>query len=233
MISKISFGSTYKVSDVNNRKGKFEGFQLYAMNKEFTSGAKTQVISHLDKKSPSGCITTCTMVAPDSIDSDIEAYCATNGIKYKKLKKSYLLSEELIEKRIKEAPRGFRKENIKCEKLEHLIGKKNNNIVSLYKDWKQSYGKNLDFKLLTGDDFYATTLQIKPTKSSVKEMVGNIEKSGTDKFDINQLSINFNKKTSEDDNFAYFTLRNAGFKKIPVYVDDNTYKIGKALNLFE
>ena len=94
----VSFGSTYKVSNQNNKN--FVGFQQLCVDKRMNEGVAVDFKDSMSSKPPYNYSVTYTMVAPDDMDNEIETYCANNGIQFTKLTNKELLSPSRIDSSI-------------------------------------------------------------------------------------------------------------------------------------
>ena len=84
MLSNISFGSAYKVSSKNNGFERFWDFQDFAVKKEMQKGVQVAFSDSFTVKTKQ-YEAIYTMLAPDSMDSEIETFCANRGIQFKKI----------------------------------------------------------------------------------------------------------------------------------------------------
>ncbi len=221
MISPVSFTSTYKVNNQNpNNPVRFNVFKNYADKIAKSSSLANTVYkkemierSYISKSEQK---TEETLIVPETEDKNVEDFCQTNGIKFEKLYTHDLLDSKKIKYRIQEAPRGYKKVDVDCEKLERLIQNQLSNINGLKRDYKDYYLSSSRTMLLEGNDFPATTLRITPVEDRNRQ----------------QIIFDFVKSKDNLDCYTYFALRNIGLENIPVYVDDLTYKIGSDLELF-
>ena len=232
MISNISFGSTYIVSNRNNSFEAFSNFQQYALDKEMEDGVHVRFHDHMKNRPPYTYTAEYTMVAPDSMDYEIEKYCAYRNIEYKKLSDN-LMDIRAIQKRIAYPEKGMRKTNVNVEKLEKLVEKQDSNMKHCQKDYYTCYNDSVDYMLKSGERFPATTLLIQPISSTKESVMEYIEAFGAQNMLDNQVFVDFLQQTSEPDHCVYFALRDMGVKNIPVYVDYDTYELGNAIGLFE
>ena len=228
MISKIQFGSTYKISSKNN------GFEKLWKVQNFMSKEKindVQISVNNSKNSPS---TTCTIFAQDNFDNQIEAFFANNGIIYKKLPTKALLEPRAITERIAQAPKNKTIAFVNASKLRQLQKNQQSNISHCENDYNVYYKENTNKMLKSGDPITATSMTITSnTSDGVQDLIKYISKYGANNLNKNQISINFNQTTDMPDHCIYFALRDVGMKNIPVYVDSSTYSIGKALEIFK
>ena len=232
MISPISFAGTYKVN--NDNKEAFSKFQTYALDKEMEDGVSTRL---RDKIIPRGRFGSFdykaeqTLIVPDEMDSDVETFCANNGIKYVKYETKDLLDPETIGDRIKYPPEGYRKVKVDTKKLEELIQKQSSNIDHCKSDYDKYYKDDVDNMLKDGSKISTTTLIISPASGSMS-CKPYIDAHGEKKLHDNQIMINFNQETDDPDHCVYFALKDMGLDKIPVYVDKQTFNAGSELGLF-
>lgn len=234
MISSISFKGTYKVN--NENMDAFYKFQKYAGSKEFEDGVSTKFRDKINKRGINGCydyFAEQTLIVPDSMDNEVETFCANNGIKYTKYETKDLLNPQTIDERIEYPPVGYRKVEVDTEKLEKLIQNQQNNIDHCQSDYNKYYKDKVENMLRDGSSFPATTLTIYPRFGSIDDLKHYVDNYGPDRLNENQVIIDFNQETDNPDHCVYFALRDMGLNKVPVYVDDATYEAGSALGLFK
>ena len=119
MISKISFGSTFKISSSNNDFKKFQDFKSFALEKRVSNGIFVETKDKMENKYPYNYTVDCTIVTPNYMDNEIETYCTNNGIQY--TKRSPLMTPEALSLRVADAPQGTIKATVNTEKLEKII----------------------------------------------------------------------------------------------------------------
>ena len=239
MISPISFSSTYKVNNEDPKA--FSEFQKYALNKEYKDGVRTFLKDRATRKGMDFKYKAeQTLIVPDSMDCDVETFCANNGIEYKKYTKEDLTGI------IKEAPKGLETVFVDADKLEELIKSQMTNIPeceAIYYDNGKYGGTNyynqINEMINNGEKIPATTLMINPDgdhlnfeegNKKLKKFVNSFENHRLYK---NQITIKFMNRTNFPDHCVYFALRNLGLDKIPVYVSEQTGEAGRILGLFE
>lgn len=233
MISPVvSFGSTYKVvskasqfPDILKRH-----YGLEDLCNE--NNVPVQTTDYMSKSS--GYSMTTTVTAPDAYDNLIETYMQSNGIKFKKYQTKELMDPKSIEKRIKSPEANMRIAKVNYDKLIQLAQTQSGNIPycqNLYKKNDQIKEQN-NFELRSADDITATTLYITPL-SNVDDTVSYIKRFGAENLNPNSLFLDFSQRTSGFDHCMFFSMANAGMKEIPVYVDKNSFKIGKELGLLK
>ncbi len=227
----VSFGSTYKVSNQNNKN--FVGFQQLCVDKRMNEGVAVDFKDSMSSKPPYNYSVTYTMVAPDDMDNEIETYCANNGIQFTKLTNKELLSPSRIDSSIAAPEKDYKLVKINAKKVEELAKTQETNLEHCEKDYKQYYDKQVDFMLKSGNDIQTSTLYINPNGSQVEDTLDYISKYGADNLNKDQIIIDFAQRTSDPDHCVFFALKDAGFENIPVYVNDDTYKLANALGLIE
>ena len=234
MISNISFGSTYKVSSKNNGFDKFWKFQSYALNKERYEDVGVQLQEERSYKFPYEYSAQYTLIAPDSMDKEIETYCANFGIEFRKYLTNELSEHSSILSRIQDK-NGYNKTlaYVDVEKLENLIKTQDSNIKHCQKDYNCFYRYAVDTMIKSGEEFPTTTLEIVNPNCTTEETVDYIKKYGAEYLNKNQLFVDFNQLTDNPDHCVYFALRDLGMNKVPVYVSKDTRAIGNALGIFE
>jgi len=249
MLSPISFSGTFKVTNqypnTNSKLNMFKNFAqtIYKTNNGVNVVSKKEII----QKSYEGPLEPRyeeTLIVPDKLDKDIEQFCTERGIKFEKLYTHDLLDSRKISKRIKEAPKGYRKVEVDSKKLEEFAKSQKNNIQTCKSYYDCCCKDSVDAMLREGSDFGTTILRIEPTEECFTFGDYGIEtlKQYAAHYGINHLNQDLCGVYligTEDDQYydiskyTYFGLENTGMDKIPVYVDNITYKAGLALGLFK
>lgn len=229
MVSKISFGSTYKVSSSNNNINNYAKFKAFAEKMHETNNIYLECKDKMKSTYPYEYQMDCTVVAPNCFDDNIERYCANNAITYSKF--SPAMSTEALQARVAEAPLGKIKVNVNAKKLEAICQVQNSNIKDCQNDYNKYFHNNVHIMLKKGEKFPTSTLYI--SADDTENAIRYINKFGADNLNNKQLFIDFSQRTNMPDHCVYFALRNAGIKEVPVYVDESTLKIGEALGIFE
>lgn len=235
MINPISFGSTYKIhaNSSSNDLMRFYSFRDLCDKQSEYPGTLTKYEDKISPIFPYPGEFTQTLIVPDYRDGEVEAYCKRNGIKfYKKYTSSELLDINTIGKRIKKAPKDMVKVKVDSKKLEQLLSSQTDAISHSKKDYNNYYKEDVDLMIKSADSFPATTLYIIPNDSSKEDMLNYIKHFGAENLNDDMISLLFSQRTDEPDNCVYFGLKDLGMDKIPVYVDKDSYDIGKALKLF-
>ncbi len=225
MISKVSFGSAFKVTQANNNKDAFCAFRNFAYDKEIQNNVEVETSSTVS--SPymvQSC--ECTMYAPDSLDDEIERFCKYNGISYTKCWKQN--SSDMTDKIAPDAT-GKMTVNIDSQELENLIKNQKSNFEQCKKYYDKYYRIYTDFVLKYSKKVPTATLSITPRNTSVNGFINNFEHPSED-----QLTIDFKEDMLCDYcQFMYFAFKESGMKYIPMYMDNDTYYIAQALGLTE
>jgi len=241
MISPISFKSVYRVN--NKNKEAYSKFQDYTDSIKFnndvslcnknTATERKTILGRFNKKVES------ILVVPDNMDYDVETFCFNNGISYKKQDIDSFLAPKAIVKRVVKAPKNYKEVFVNSKKLEEIIDKQNTNIKQ--REFKyNNYCKDIvDMMIKSGEKFPATTLSITlntlpniPAETAIKLFDDYINRYGEKELNYKQLNVEFTKRTKAFDDYTYFAFKDMGIENIPVYVDDNTYRIGQILHLF-
>ena len=84
MISKISFGSKYRVDGKNNKGINFLKFQKYTISKALEPDVDIKIVYNKDDKNPENNSRYCILNTPNYMDGEIENYCCTHGIRFSK-----------------------------------------------------------------------------------------------------------------------------------------------------
>ncbi|MBQ9246148.1 hypothetical protein IJ182_07775 [bacterium] len=220
MITPISFGSTYKVASGSTfplkQQLSYDELKRYCDNKWYTYNEKTTY----NLKQQYGVSTykvDSTIVIPDKEDIALETFCANKGISFNKFERSQIMKPEQISSRIQPAPFGYKKAIIDADKLtDALATVQNIDYKTTQKRYETKGKKENDYMLNSADPIPASTLKIiKPedNKDSVK--------------------IEFVQQTEAPDDCMYFAMKDAGMKDIPVYMDNNSYKIANKLGILK
>ena len=238
MVSTVSFKGTFKVNNQDPVSfSKFQKFahQTYAESKESENGVKIGFkdkfvskdgFENFDYKAEQ------TLIVPDSMDTDVETFCANNGISYKKYETLDLLNPEKITSRIAEAPKGYTKVNVDVEKLKRLAENQDSNIKHCRSDYDKYFSDKVDTMLRCGEVIPVTTLMIYDHNADNESLKRYVHRFGVNNLNKNQVFVDFNQRTDNPDHCVYFALKDMGMKKIPVYVDDKSYQAGTILGLF-
>jgi len=242
MVSAISFTGTYKVNFNNNNPDNFLKFQEYALDKEMREGVKTILKDRIVKNGDGENFNyeaERTLIVPDNMDIDVETFCANNGISFQKLETNDLLNPKNVVDRIQEPPKGFTKVDIDVEKLEDLIETQNSNLEHCESDYEKYYYDSLDTMLRSGDKIPASTLYINPNNGYIgfRKEGNEILKRYVNMFGVRglndkQVGLFFTQRTKNPDHCVYFALKDMGLKKVPIYVNEQSYEAGKILKLF-
>lgn len=231
MISPVSFSGTFKVS--NKVQKSFDFFMDYALLQENKEGVQVKLHDSMNSKSPYNYKAQLSLIVPDSMDADVEMYCLSRGIKFKKYETADLLNIEKIQSRVLDAPEGFKKVYVDTEKLEELAENQESNLEHCRNDYNKYYKQNAEFMLRDGGKISVPELKITPLYNSGTDgLVRYIETYGIENLNKGQIMLSLHRSTDEPDYCLYFALKDLGMKKIPVYADDETYKAGSALGLF-
>ena len=233
MISNISFGSTYKVSSNNNTFEKTSNFQDYAAEQSFFNGVHTDLKITTDSKYPYNTEILHTLIVPDEMDSEVEAFCAKQGIKFNKSYNEDLLNVRAISRRIKPAPENMIKVEIDADRLTELMKKQQQNIDYCENVYHKYFKDKVDKMLKTGEEIPATTFCIMPRGNSIEETLEYIDTFGAKNLNHEQLFIGFDQRTQKPDHCVFFALKEMGMKNIPVYVESDTYEIANALGILK
>ena len=232
MISPISFSGTYKVNSQNPNS--FSKFYNYALDKEYEDGVRTILKEDIVERENNGgfcCKVEQTLIVPDYMDLGVENFCANNGIKNKKHSTISLLRPNSIKSRIASAPEGYKKVNVDVKKLEELAKNQASNFEHCRGDYKKYYSDKVVTMLRSGDEIPATTLTIR-NHSGNDNLKRYVNYFGVKNLNDKQIVLGFKQKTDDPDHCLYFALKDIGLKKIPVYVDDESYFAGRVLGLF-
>lgn len=236
MISPVSFGSIYKVhstnlSDPTNAKRYFDmldycdTFKIPTITDEIT-----------DRKGSSYDVPTysimTTITTEDNYDKTMETFFRNNGIQFKKFSTEALKDPKAISSRVADAPEGMKKVFVNPDRLFELLEhQKHNNIEHCERTYEKYFKEETKLMIRSGEKFPTTTLYISSNQTT-NDFLDYVEKYGHENVNDNVLAIDFSQRTGAPDHCMYFALIDAELKEIPVYVNEDTYKIGKALELF-
>lgn len=233
-MDKISFGSTFQIRH-NDKNLRPQGDIIeFCEDNEMSLYSRTKRVGKSDFLNGNATYeTTTAIVSPDEKDNLVEAFLANKGITFNKLKTEDLMNLKSLENRVLGPQRNMKLVYVKSERLEQLASNQENNIDHCKKCYDEYYKDNVDSILKSGYNFNATTMYITSSDADVEETIDYIKTFGADRLNKGQLSFILNHGIDDHDNYIYFGLKDAGMKTIPMYVDSNTYKLGKALELFE
>ena len=233
-MNSISFGGTFKIR--GNAQNYIREYEL----SNFCEKNDLDYVSQIEDMNPARSYFDIpsydiytTIIAPDNKDALVETYLANQGINFKKLETKDLLNKSKIESRIKAAPKNMKLVKIDAEKLNKILRNQSNNIEYCENDYNNYYKESVDLLIKSGDRIPATTLYINPTGESVADSLDYIKKFGADRINEDQFMLMFNQSTDDPDHCMYFAMKDLGMDKIPVYVNNDTYKIGSALGLLK
>ena len=229
MIPRIAFKGTYKVSSRDNSYNKFWDFHEFAYQKK----SDDVHVRFQNSSRAKNVMASCTLIVPDVMDKDIEKFCTSRGINFKKLKTKSLLKPTVINNRVLPPSKNKIKTMVDVDKLQVLLESQGGNISHCEDDYNKYYKSDIQTALKSGDPITATTMSITGNTLNNQALLGYIKKYGPDGLSQNQLRIDFNRDTDEPDHCMFFALKEIGMKDIPVYVNHDTYQIGTALGIFE
>ncbi len=213
MISKISFGSTYNIKNTNDATKNQSLKKFCSLLQDGICKASIVEKSTDDngEEFPS------TIVVKNSADVLLEQFCAVYGIKYTKTSDRELLNPSNIKSRIILPKEGYRLVEVDNNEFLKLINQSQNSTN--YWDTSRNYDVSSYTALIelkSGKEIEASTLEILP-KNPQDEI---------------------NKRTGADINLGengdmFIALSRVGMKKIPAYVDEESYETGVKLGLFK
>lgn len=235
MISNISFGSTYKVSAAG--KDSIQQRQGYSDFVEFCDKNQFQysedINTRLNKPDYNlTCTTQATLVVPDRFDKMIDTFLVSNGIQFKRYVTNSLMQPRTINHRTQPAPKNMHTAYVNVRKLEQMLEQQDSNFEHCKSDYNKYYRDKLDFMLKSGDDIPASSLYI-TSMTGTNDALDYIEHFGKENLNQDSISFCLSQKTNAPDHCMYFAMKDAGMAAVPVYVDDNTYRLGLAMDLFE
>ena len=224
MISKISFGSTYKVkytsTDSSENFDKFQAFSDYQYKNNAHMILKDEFKNYT-------YFAERTLVVPDSDDVNVEEYCKNNGIKFTKYTNDELLNKQNVRNRVKEAPKGYVTVDLDVKKFEEVLKEaKHSNVEGCEEDYNKYFKPEMELLLKRGDEFPTSALFL---DSNLSDMERFVKLYGAKNL---RPSIDFAQIGSSHNHCMYFALRDLGMKKVPVYVNEKSYNVGKNLGLF-
>ena len=226
MVSKVSFGSTYKVQyNSADKKSDFEKFQAFG-DYPHTEGS---IMTIKDKFTGYNYSAERMLIVPDEQDKDVEAYCKRYGIEFTKRTNDELLNPQNIRYRIEEPRKGYIQVDLDVDKFEEVLGRaSDSNVKHCEEDYKKYFKKETDFVLKSGKPFPTSTLFIDSNIYSGFDRFVDLygAKNVHPRIDFAQVSPDYH------DHAMYFALKDLGMKKIPVYVNENSYNVGHKLGLF-
>lgn len=254
MTNPVSFGSTYKAYVTRNdaQEGKYTHPQLTRYldrnNIQYTysfidpertptyfNPYKTDKSSQYVPSIDDYAVSKYTITAPDDKDIDIETILANHGIKFEKIDTEDVLNKNAILDRIAPAPKGYVLANINSEKLEELIENQDSNFEHCKNDYDSYFREQTDFLLKSGDKITPQTLSIRylDDDSTPESLRRYVERFGKNNLNPDSISIYQEQRGDRTDINTYYGLKDLGFKKIPVYMDKDSYKNAQALGLLD
>lgn len=84
MISRVSFGSSYKVTTNYNEKRAFDKFQKFAITHSKGNDVSINFYDYQSAENPLKMVENIVLTVPDTIDNEVELFCNRKGISYKK-----------------------------------------------------------------------------------------------------------------------------------------------------
>ncbi len=252
MINSVSFGSTYRAyitkQDAENGRYGFSQLTKYLdkNNIQYNESLiepslaptpfnpyKTNDYSQYIPSINDFAVSKNTITALDAEDTGIETILANLGIKFEKISTKNILKPNAIRHRIKLAPKGYFLADVNIQKLEELVKNQDTNFEHCKYDYDNYFKEQTDFILRSGDEITPQTLLIRylDNDSTPESLKKYIERFGKDKLNPNSISI---WQEQRDINYnAYYGLKDLGFKRIPVYLDKDSYKNAQALGILD
>lgn len=228
-MNTVSFGSTFKISS-NNHQNQSSIADFCAGN-DLDYSYKVESHKHSFYSAPVTKVNT-TIIAPDDKDNLIETFLANKGIKFNKLDAKELFDKSNIEKRVDRPTRDMKLVKIDAKKFEKLIQNQDQNIDYCESTYDKYYKDSIDSVIKSGDKMPATTLYITPMGESTEDTVRYIHSFGEDRLNDNQLSFIFNQESfDKPDQCMFFGMKDLGMDKIPVYMNEDSYKLANALGI--
>lgn len=232
-MGSVSFGSTYKINSGSDFRSQSKVVD-FCMDNNIDYGIKHERTKQYDGRRVKNSLNLSTTIdAPDKKDKMIEAFLANQGIKFKKINPKETMNPEKMLSRLKDAPENMEIAFVSPEKLKKVIVNQDSNIPHCKSDYQKYYRPDINSAIKGGDEIPATSLVIVSLNELPDEMVDYIDTFGADNLNKGQLSVFFNQsRGSLPNQCMYFGMEDLGMDKIPVYVDEDTHKIGEALGLF-
>ena len=232
MISKISFGSTYRACTCLISPEKLNEFREFAIslrenNRDTVEFGDCGKLHRIPK-----CNDSCILVVPDEMDEKVDDFCNKNNIKPDKCDTELYTIPDVILARIKNPPKGMRKVKVNSEELQKLTEKQRNNFKALKMLYDTRYKSKMKFLIESGMPISASTLKLELIDKDIQD---NFEQSGgisIDNLPSRALYAKLNSLTKDDiEQYMYFAMQDFGIKEVPMYVNDETYKIANALGI--
>lgn len=252
MINPVSFTSTYKayITKTDIQRGKYSHPQLtdYLDNNDikysqtFIDPKRTPTHSNPFKTDDSSqyvpeindyAVSKYTIVAPDSADIDIETIMANYGIKYEKIATDDTIAPLSVLSRILPPQKGYHLATIDSKKLELLAQKHDSNFDHCKKDYDNYFKENTDFIIKSDGKITPQTISIRylADDSTPESLKSYVERFGLNNLNEGSISINQGQRGERTDVNFYYALKDLGFKKVPVYLDEESYKNASTLGL--
>ena len=233
MISAVSFGSTYQIHSnqkmsIDKQFG-YHNLTKYCKDNKIPYNEKAQYnVKHLYGNTEYNIDT--VIVVPDKQDVSLEAFMAMKGVNYVKFETDKLLQTDSINKRIAQAPDGFKTVVINSDKLGQILRtQEDNNFRETRRDYRRHHKKEADFMLKSGWEIPVSTLYL-TTWLNPEDELPRIEKG---LLEPNAVAFNFAQRTNLPDHCMYMAMKEAGVKDIPVYMTNGSYQAAKALGIVE
>lgn len=252
MTNPVSFTSTYKayITKTDAQQGKYSHPQLtnyldsnnIRYSQTFIDEKPTPTYSNPFKTDNSSqyvpeindyAISKYTIVAPDSFDADIETIMANRGIKFEKISTDDAIAPMSVLSRLIPPKEGYSLIAIDSKKLEDLAQKQESNFEHCKSDYENYFRENTDFAIKSDEQITPQTISIKyldddSTPESLKRYVDSF---GVNNLNKDSIAIYQSQLGERTDINPYYALKELGFTKVPVYLDNESYKNALTLGL--
>ena len=235
MISKISFKSTYIARLSVIGLDKLRRFRSFALMNSLNRNTFSVLAGESDLKFPFKFSSDCFLIVPNANDNQVEDFCRKRKIPVDKLSTEDLSVSKKILDKIEPPEHGKQIVFVNFKKLEKLAKKQCSNFAFCERKYNEMPNKNYLFSS-SNIPFKTSTLHIKPTRAykSYDELLEFLStKKDSKNIEDETLFVYLSLESENQNHCVYFALRDLGLKYIPIYVDEDTYKIGHALKLFK
>lgn len=225
MVSPVSFTSTYKIKEpYHTSTPETLKRQHMLINECVENDFPYSENWKLDGKET-------TIVTPHALDGFFEGVCTKLNFFYEKISNKNLMDVQSIYNRVNEPPKDMVKAYIDLERLDALLKtQKDNNFEQCEKEYNEKYKSKADFALRSGDKISASTMYIAPMVG-YGDYIKFMDVIGHKKLSRDAVFVGLIQRTEKPDHCQFFAMKNANMKKIPVYMDKNSYELAQALRI--
>jgi len=231
-MTSISFSGYYRFNITTNNKESYSNLKHLNkyLDEQQKDGEKIKTAEKYRKHPYTGIEITKIVSVPDEKDSNLELFCIENNIPFRKLDTAGMTKINRLKSRIAPAPEGKTKANIDLDKFEEVMSRQSTNFKHCKSDYENYYKDDVDYMLKSGEEIPASTLYLTSCIGS-SGLENYVELYGADKLNKNTIIADFNQETDKPDHCIFEAFKDLGMKKIPVYMDDDSFEIAKTLGI--